>query len=166
MSGLCDGPPPQRFAELIALSRAGLVRFAGPQVRITPSRFGESAAFVATSPAVPGEIRARSLVDAGSPANRVGQANDVLLRGMLERGQLTVATHDLDDGTTVTSSGLAVTEAPYRTVDARAASTPARLPLDPAVVRPAGPGHHGEPAHDAQTLRDADAVARAVLNVG
>jgi hypothetical protein len=151
VSGLCDGPPPQRFAELIALSRAGLVRFAGPQVRITPSRFGEAAAFVATSPAVPGEIRARSLVDAGSPANRVGQADDVLVRGMLERGQLTVATHDLDDGTTVTSSGLAVTEAPYRTVDARGRVHPARFCLSIQL--------------SSVQLRDADAVARAVLGL-
>ena len=167
VSGLCDGPPPQRFAELIALSRAGLVRFAGPQVRITPSRFGESAAFVATSPAVPGEIRARSLVDAGSPANRVGQADDVLLRGMLERGQLTVATHDLDDGTTVTSSGLAVTEAPYRTVDARGRVHPARfcLSIQLSSVQ-LGLAIAANPHTDAQTLRDADAVARAVLNVG
>ena len=86
---------------------------------------------------------------------------------MLERGQLTVATHDLDDGTTVTSSGLAVTEAPYRTVDARGRVHPARfcLSIQLSSVQ-LGLAIAANPHTDAQTLRDADAVARAVLNVG
>ena len=164
VSGLCDGPPPQRFAELIALARAGLVRFAGPQVRITASRFGEAAAFVATSPAVPGEIRARALVDASSPANRVLQADDILIHGMLERGQLCAAAHQLDDGTTVQSTGLAVTESQYRTIDARGRVHPARycLSIQLSSVQ-LGLAIAANPGTDARTLRDADAVARAIL---
>lgn len=164
VSGLCDGPPPQRFAELLALAEAGLVRFAGPGVRITPSGLGESAAFVATSPAVPGDLRARILIDASSPANRVLQADDRLVRGMLDRGQLCAARHTLDDGTTVSSTGLAVTESPYRTIDVRGTAHPARfcLSLQLSSVQ-LGLAIAANPDSDARTLRDADAIARAVL---
>ncbi len=167
VSGMCDGPPPQRYAELIALAEAGLVDFAGPQVRITTSRAGEPAAFVAASPAVPGALRAPALIDASSPANRVQQADDALIRGMLERGQLCAAVHDLDDGTRVPSSGLAVTEPPYRTVDAQARVHPHRycLSLQLSSVQ-LGLAIAANPNTNAQTLRDADAVARAVLGLG
>lgn len=166
VSGMCDGPPPQRFAELIALADAGLVDFAGPQVRITPSRSAEAAAFVATSPAVPGALRARALIDASSPANRVLQADDTLIRGMMERGQLRAAVHELEDGTRVQSTGLAVTESPYRTVDAHDRIHPARhcLSIQLSSVQ-MGLAIAANPDSDAQTLRDADAVARAVLGL-
>lgn len=167
VSGMCDGPPPQRYAELIALAEAGLVDFAGPQVRITTSRAGEPAAFVATSPAAPGSLRAPALIDASSPANRVQQADDSLIRGMLDRGGLCAAAHDLDDGTRVPSSGLAVTGSPYRTVDAHSRVHPSRycLSLQLSSVQ-LGLAIAANPATNAQTLRDADAVARAVLGLG
>ncbi|SMY10715.1 FAD/NAD(P)-binding protein [Brevibacterium jeotgali] len=166
VSGLCDGPPPQRFAELMALAEAGLVDFAGPQVRITTSRPGEPGAFIATSPAAPGSLRARALIDASSPANRVQQADDSLIRGMLDRGQLCAAAHDLEDGTRVPSSGLAVTGSPYRTLDAQARVHPRRycLSLQLSSVQ-LGLAIAANPDTDAQTLRDADAVARAVLGL-
>lgn len=166
VSGMCDGPPPQRYAEIIALADAGLVDFAGPQVRVTTSRTGDPAAFVATSPAVPGSLRAPALIDASSPANRVQQADDSLIRGMLDRGQLCAAAHDLDDGTRVPSSGLAVTGSPYRTVDAQSRVHPRRycLSLQLSSVQ-LGLAIAANPATDAQTLRDADAVARAVLGL-
>jgi len=166
VSGMCDGPPPQRYAELIALAEAGLVDFAGPQVRITTSRAGEPAAFVATSPAVGGALRAPALIDASSPANRVQQADDALIRGMLDRGQLCAATHDLDDGTRVPSSGLAVTGSPYRTLDAHARVHPDRycFSLQLSSVQ-LGLAIAATPAANAQTLRDADAIARAVLGL-
>ncbi|SMX65494.1 FAD-NAD(P)-binding [Brevibacterium sp. Mu109] len=167
VSGLCDGPPPQRYAELIALADAGLVDFAGPQVRVTTSGAGEPATFIATSPAVPVSLRAPALIDASSPANRVQQADDSLIRSMLDRGQLCAATHDLDDGTRVPSSGLAVTGTPYRTVDARSRVHPHRycLSLQLSSVQ-LGLAIAANPRTDAQTLRDADAVARAVLGLG
>src|SRR5699024_10471844 len=34
VSGICDGPPPQRIAELLALAEAGVVSFIGPDMRI------------------------------------------------------------------------------------------------------------------------------------
>ncbi|WP_051298198.1 FAD/NAD(P)-binding protein [Brevibacterium album] len=164
VSGICDGPPPQRFAELIALAEAGIVDFAGPQVRIGTSRAGEPAGFTATSSAVDGELRARALVDASSPANRVTQAADRLIRGMLDRGQLTAAEHRLDETTVAPSTGLAVTGSPYRTVDARGRVHPARfvLSLQLSSVQ-LGLAIAANPQSDARIFRDADAVARAVL---
>ncbi|GAA2095784.1 FAD/NAD(P)-binding protein [Brevibacterium salitolerans] len=166
VSGICDGPPPQRYAELIALAEAGLVDFAGPEVRIRTSRTGEPAGFVATTSAVDGEVRARALVDASSPANRVTQADDRLIRGMLDRGQLRVAEHRLDPTTVVPSSGLAVTRPPYRTVDARGRVHPARfvLSLQLSSVQ-LGLAIAANPDSDARTFRDADAVARAILDL-
>ena len=60
-SYLASGPPAHRLEELLALSRAGVVRFLGPDVavKVDPQR-----GFVASSPRAPGEIAARTLVDA------------------------------------------------------------------------------------------------------
>ena len=38
VSGICDGPPPQRIAELLALAEAGIVSFIGPDMRIEENR--------------------------------------------------------------------------------------------------------------------------------
>ena len=78
-SFLASGPPPRRLAEMLALHRAGFVRFAGPDLSIT-IRDGR---FVGFSPALPGEIVADALVDARLPRPDVRAASDPVISALL-----------------------------------------------------------------------------------
>ena len=83
-SFLASGPPPRRLAEMLALHRAGFVRFAGPDLSVSV-RDGH---FVGTSPAVPGEIIADALVDARLPKPDVRAASDPVISALLADGEL------------------------------------------------------------------------------
>ena len=163
-----DGPPPQRYAELIALADAGLVDFAGRtgprhdvwrrgarDIHRDEPRCAGLAPRTRTH-------RRESLAREPRPAGR-----RLADRSMLDRGQLCAATHDLDDGTRVPSSGLAVTGtrthcrcpvAPGTPIATASRSSCSSVQLGLAIA--------ANPRTDAQTLRDADAVARAVLGLG
>lgn len=164
VSGICDGPPPQRFAELLALSRAGLVTFVGPQVHIDTD--DSAPAFVASSPAVDGEVRARNLIDAASPTNHIRLADDHLITSMLDRGQLTVATVTSDEGTLLPSSGPLVERATLRTVDSHGRVHPNRYVMSIQLSSlQLGLAIAANPQTNARTLRDADGVARRIYGL-
>jgi hypothetical protein len=81
-SFVASGPPPRRLEELLALHRAGIVRFAGPDLAISVA----DGNFVASSPAVPETIAARAFVEARLPRPDVLAAADPLVRGLLRTG--------------------------------------------------------------------------------
>ena len=83
-SFLASGPPPRRLAELLALHRAGVVRFLGPDLTVHL----DGGEVVATSPAVPGQVRAKALVDAFLPLTRLADVADPLTAGLLRRGEI------------------------------------------------------------------------------
>lgn len=164
-SGICDGPPPQRFAELAALARAGMVQFIGPDVHIATTKAGQPAAFIATSPAVPGEVRARALVDAASPANNVRYADDDLLAGMMDRGQLALATL-MHEGVERPLSGLLVDGPAHNTVDARGRVHPRRFVLSIQLsADQLGLAIAANPGRRARSLIDAHTIARHILDL-
>ncbi|MDV9190869.1 FAD/NAD(P)-binding protein [Streptomyces sp. SR27] len=84
-SYLASGPPGPRLRRLLALSRAGVVRFLGP--RITVETDEERGLFRAASAAVPGEwTEARALVEARIPDPTLEHTGSPLLRGLYEEG--------------------------------------------------------------------------------
>ena len=85
-SFLASGPPPRRLRELLALHRAGLVRFIGPDTRVTLD--AERGQFVGSSPVVAGEIRTTALIDAFLPTIDVSASTDPIVTSLLERGEL------------------------------------------------------------------------------
>lgn len=160
-AGICDGPPVQRTEELLALAKAGLVRFAGPDMRIE----APDGAFAVSSPALAlPPVRAGVLVDACSPLNRVAEAADVLLAGMMERGQLRARVTETPLAGSVVGSGLDVTAAPYRTLNSRGQAHPHRyvLGLQLSSVQ-WGLAIAAQPGTSPQSIADADAIARAIL---
>ncbi|SFJ73457.1 FAD-NAD(P)-binding [Amycolatopsis sacchari] len=80
-----SGPPPRRLRELLALEQAGVVSFAGAELRVTSER----GRFVATTSSFPGELEARTLVEARLPNASVGLASDELIRTLRDSGELT-----------------------------------------------------------------------------
>ncbi|WP_370945587.1 FAD/NAD(P)-binding protein [Amycolatopsis sp. cg5] len=79
-----SGPPPRRLEELLALHQAGLVSFAGAEMRITAA----DGTFVGASESFPGEVRARTLIEARLPEPSVSRASDLLLRTLRDAGDL------------------------------------------------------------------------------
>lgn len=100
----CSGPPPQRLANLLALHRAGLVRFLGPELSVVADGDG----FTASSPAVPEQVHAARLVDARLADFDARRVTDPLLRSLIGRGEVTASSEGFlvdGDGRALGSDG-------------------------------------------------------------
>jgi uncharacterized NAD(P)/FAD-binding protein YdhS len=84
-SFVASGPPPERLEQLLALSRADIVHFLGPDVTFST----ESGSFVARSSAHDVVVHADTLIDARLPVASIAAAGDELLRTLHERGDIT-----------------------------------------------------------------------------
>ncbi|GAB1511058.1 FAD/NAD(P)-binding protein [Actinophytocola sp. KF-1] len=151
-----SGPPGHRLRELLALVRAGVVRFVGPdmRVRVTGGRF------VADSPAVPGSVATTALVDARLPAPSVRRATDPLLRNLYRRGEL--AEELLLDTDAERGTGRIHTTAEGLLVDSTGWPHPRRFALGPHTSA-RSPGAFTRPRTNAPSFRQNDAVARQIL---
>ncbi|MCC8477803.1 FAD-binding protein [Streptomyces sp. CS149] len=162
---LSIGPPLSRIEELHALIEAGVVEILGPGLRIDIDLHGGRAAFVARSPAVDAEpVSASVLIEARLPEPHLRRTGDALLAQLMTTHQVTPYRLEGSCGTTYESGGLAVTERPYRTVDAYGRVHPRRfaygVPTETVHwVTAAGI----RPGVNSVTLGDSDAIARAVL---
>lgn len=163
---LSIGPPASRIEELIALIEAGVVEVLGPGVRLhAPAADDREAVFTVTSDVVPGApVAATALVEARLPEPDLPRTAEPLLRDLLESGQ--AARHRIEGacGIAYETKGLAVTERPYRLVDAGGRAHPRRfaygVPTEAVHwVTAAG----SRPGVNSMTLGDADAIACAVL---
>ncbi|WAL41360.1 FAD/NAD(P)-binding protein [Brevibacterium sp. BRM-1] len=83
-SFLASGPPPERLEALLALVRAGIVRFVGPDMSV---EVGDGA-FVARSSGHGEALRAPALLEARLAPVSAARAADPLLRGLLAEGSL------------------------------------------------------------------------------
>ncbi|RLU92056.1 adenylate cyclase [Streptomyces griseocarneus] len=148
-SYVASGPPGPRVRQLLALSRAGLVRFLGAGTEITadPGR----GLFRARSVVVPGAVtEARALVEARLPVPSVVRSGDRLLRG-------------LADEVTVTPAGLlAVSPDDGRVLDRDRRPHPRRFALGPHTDARAS-GAFTRPRTNGPAFRQNDATARALL---
>ncbi|WP_218917388.1 FAD/NAD(P)-binding protein [Luteipulveratus mongoliensis] len=156
-SFLASGPPPQRLAELLALHRAGIVRFLGPDVRVTLEDNG----FRASSPSVRGVITARAFVDARLPRPNVVATTDPLIRGLLRRGDLSADV--VSDGEDGQRGGQLLSDERCRAVRADGTSHPRRYLVGPSVSGSVGAGGFTRPGFNGAGLRQNDALARGLL---
>ncbi|MFF8999436.1 FAD/NAD(P)-binding protein [Streptomyces achromogenes] len=147
-SYLASGPPGPRLRQMLALSRAGLLRFVGADMTVT----AEDGVFRAASPTVPGfSVTARALVEARLPDPAVGRTRDGLLRALRA------------DGAAETPDGLLRTDpGDGRILDTAGRPHPRRFALGPYTdVRT--PGAFTRPRTGGPAFRQNDATARAVL---
>ncbi|MGC0420395.1 FAD/NAD(P)-binding protein [Embleya sp. AB8] len=152
-SYLASGPPGPRLAEMLALARAGVVRFVGEDVAIEADE--AAGGWRATSPTLPGvRIRARALVEARLPEPSLNRTRDALLRRLAARGD---ASPD--------SAGRLYTRAgDRRLVDVRGDAHPARFAVGHGVSGGAGSAGFSRPRFDAPSFRVNDALVRGVLD--
>ncbi|WP_080792148.1 FAD/NAD(P)-binding protein [Corynebacterium pacaense] len=86
-SYIASGPPPVRLEQLLALHRAGVLRFLGPDLSVGI----EDGLFTASSPALPGDvIHATALIDAYLADDAASAVDDELLQRLLGDGEVTV----------------------------------------------------------------------------
>ncbi|MFF0485563.1 FAD/NAD(P)-binding protein [Streptomyces sp. NPDC004435] len=149
-SYLASGPPGPRLHRLLALSRAGTVRFLGPRLTVTADE--RHGVFRGSSPAVPGAVtEARALVEARLPAPTVTGTASPLLRGLYE------------DGARSTAGGLlAVDPADGRIAQRDGRPHPRRIALGPHTTARAG-GAFTRPRTGGVAFAQNDAAARAAL---
>ncbi|MER6333769.1 FAD/NAD(P)-binding protein [Streptomyces sp. NPDC001034] len=147
-SCLASGPPGPRLRQMLALSRAGLLRFLGADMAVT----AEDGVFRASSPTVPGHsVTARALVEARLPAPTVGRARDPLLRELHA------------DGAAETPEGLLrVDPRDGRVLDGAGRPHPRRFALGP-YTDARTPGAFTRPRTGGPAFRQNDATARAAL---
>ena len=161
-NAVASGPPGFRVRQLLALSRAGLVRFLGPGMwtEVDP----RAGCFRAGGTAVPGEsVTATVLVDARLQEPSASRTADPLLAGLVARGEVVEEILHDDDGSVVRNTGtIRVRPVDGALVEAGGRVHPRRFAIGPHTnVRVAGA--FTRPGMNAQSLRYNDAVARALL---
>ncbi|GHJ29382.1 adenylate cyclase [Streptomyces hygroscopicus subsp. sporocinereus] len=149
-SFLASGPPGPRLEQLLALSRAGVIRFLGAETVVTTDPL--RGVFRAGSASVPGHVvEARALVEARLPEPTVDHSCDTLLRSLHR------------DGAAATPAGLlAVSPADARILDRAGRPHPRRFALGPHTDARAS-GAFARPRTNAPAFRQNDATARALL---
>ncbi|MDT0611399.1 FAD/NAD(P)-binding protein [Streptomyces lancefieldiae] len=147
-SHLASGPPGPRLRQLLALSRAGVVRFLGADMTVT----AEGGVFRARGATLPGAaFDARALVEARLPHPTVERTSDPLLRALYA------------DGAAATPDGLlAVDRADGRVLDRAGRPHPRRFALGPHTDA-RGAGAFTRPRTGSVAFRQNDATARAAL---
>ncbi|WP_168198663.1 FAD/NAD(P)-binding domain-containing protein [Nesterenkonia sp. NBAIMH1] len=161
--GLASGAPVQRTEEMAALVRAGLIEVLGP----SPIFAVDSSAglFAARSPQVPDvQHTASHLIEAMMPPNRVGQADEPLIRTLLRSGEarpavLAGAEH----------KGFDVSPSPHRLLSTAGEVQPIHVlglqlssaQWGTAIAAETG----GDPRTTASTLADAEAAAAHVMDL-
>ena len=160
-SFLASGPPGFRLRQLIALSRAGVVRFVGAGMRVGTDE--TTGTFTATSATVPGHtVHATALIEAYLPRPSLDRTEDPLLRDLHGAGALTEEV--IADPTHTHRSGLlAVSPADGHVVDPSLGGPhPRRIALG-APTNSRAVAAFARPRTDAPAFRQNDAVARALL---
>ncbi|MFI0240714.1 FAD/NAD(P)-binding protein [Streptomyces sp. NPDC016845] len=147
-SYLASGPPGPRLRQLLALSRAGIVKFVGADMRVS----AEDGVFRATGATVPGHVvEARALVEARLPQPTLARTRDRLLRELHADGALSTPAGllavDPDDGRVLYRDG---------------GAHPRRFALGPHTDA-RGAGGFTRPRTNSPSFRQNDATARAIL---
>jgi hypothetical protein len=173
VEGLASGPPALRSEQLAALARAGVVSFVGPDPKFSVDR--NAKVFRAFSPWVrDAPVQARTLIEAMSPANRVGINVSPLLEQLMEDGLVRTKIMMSVEGTPVQTTGLDVEPHPYRPVAANGSVTEGLYVLGlqlsatqwgTAIAAEAKPATGQAYTSGQRTLRDADEIARSILGL-
>jgi len=159
-SSYASGPPARRLEQLLALARAGVVRFIGAGMWVDAD--GDARVFRAGGTSTDEVVEGRGLIEARLPVSNVSRTRSPLLRSLRDRSELVeqVLTDPLD-GVVVTTGKVTVTDE-LRIVDGAGRAHPRRFALGIHTSRPAA-GTFARPRTNALPFRQNDAVARRVL---
>jgi hypothetical protein len=154
---LASGPPPDRLQQMLALERAGIVRFVGPDMWLEADA---EQLFRAGSPAVNHVIEAHALVDARLPEASVNACVEPLVRDLSERGATVEEVLVGTDGRPLPTGRLKV-DREFRVVDRDGRPHRRRLAIG-AYATMRSPAF-ARPRTNAPGFRHNDTIARAML---
>jgi hypothetical protein len=155
-----SGPPPRRLREMLALHRAGLLRFLGPGLEVTADE--STGEFVAGSPQSGFSVRAKAFIEARLPATSVARSLNPVLASLHSSGlgseqQLLTA-----DG--IHSTGKLLVSDRHELVDGQGRAGGRLFGVGPGTSG-WGAGAFARPNTNAAPFRENDALARTVLRV-
>lgn len=149
-SFVASGPPPERLEQVLALSRAGVVRFLGPDLRVVLDE--ERGVFTASTALGVDSFSARTLIDARLPSASVRGTTDPLWRALADRRRAAAA-----------GTGKLAVDRDQRVLRADGTPEPARFALGPWVVGNGWAPAFPRPRANGGFFRQDDALARTVL---
>ncbi|WP_328447175.1 FAD/NAD(P)-binding protein [Amycolatopsis sp. NBC_00438] len=156
-----SGPPPRRLEELLALHEAGVVSFAGAEMRVTAD--AARGVFVASGASYPGEVESRTLIEARLPAPSVTRAADGLLQQLRDTGQLAEETvADPETGVHLPSGRIHTRVSDSRLLDGAGHPHTHRFAVGPHTSARSAAAFT-RPRTNAASFRQNDAVAREIL---
>ncbi|MFD9892592.1 FAD/NAD(P)-binding protein [Amycolatopsis sp. NPDC059027] len=162
-SYFASGPPPRRLEELLALQDAGLVSFVGAEMRVRADT--SRGLFAASGVSFPGEVTARTLIEARLPNASVGRASDVLLQQLRDSGELVEESIvDSTTGDRLSSGRIHTRVSDSRMLDGAGEARPHRFAVGPHTSARSAAAFT-RPRTNAASFRQNDAVAREILRL-
>lgn len=164
---LTSGPPVRRLEELLALTRAGIVRFLGSEMTVT----GHDGLFHARSSNVNASVTARTLIEARLSDRTMLRVNDPLLRNLIQRDEIREEFRSAPDGGDRYPAGLIDTASLIDTDSLhrlkRADGTPHRSRFGAGILFSGSvlaSGRFPSPQSNDEFFRQNDVIARAALD--
>ena len=154
-----SGPPPERLRELLALHRAGLVRFLGPQLQVSTNE--RTGLFTAGSAQCGETVSAAAYIEARLPGPAVAASANSALRGLHTSGSGSEEALDVPGGRALSTGKLRV-DSRHRVVDATGRAQP-RIFAVGAGTSAWGAGAFSRPRSNASAFSTNDALARNLL---
>lgn len=155
-----SGPPPRRLREMLALQRAGVLRFIGPGLAITADE--ESGLFVATSAQSGVTVTASALIEARLPAPSVARSANPLLRHLHRSG--VGAEQQLLSADGLHSTGRLLVSEHNELLSPVGERHPRLFGIGPGTSG-WGAGAFARPGTNAAPFRENDALARRILTI-
>ncbi|MEU6560648.1 FAD/NAD(P)-binding protein [Nocardia nova] len=156
-----SGPPRARLEELLALERAGIVSFVGPDMWVATDE--ERGLFLGGSHQAPGTVTATTLVDARLPPPDVARTTNPIVRALHERGRLG-AERLVGESSAYSTGRIHTSGIDGQLFDAAGVVHPRRFALGPHTsLRIAGA--FSRPRTNALGFRENDSVAQQVLRL-
>ncbi|WP_458780154.1 FAD/NAD(P)-binding protein [Arthrobacter sp. D3-16] len=155
-----SGPPPHRLRQMLALHRAGLLRFLGPGLEVSANE--STGLFHGSSPQSGTSVAAKALIEARLPSPTVARSLNPLLQS-LHRSGLGVEQQLLTtDG--IHSTGKLLISTRQELVGAEGKPQPRIFGIGPGTSG-WGAGAFARPGTNAAPFRENDALARTILAV-
>ncbi|MFF1252034.1 FAD/NAD(P)-binding protein [Pseudarthrobacter sp. NPDC058329] len=153
-----SGPPPHRLRQMLALHRAGLLQFLGPDVEVAADE--STGLFRASSPRSDMSVAAAALIEARLPSPTVARSLNPVLESLHRTGlgaeqQLLTA-----DG--IHSTGKLLISSRHELVGAEGTPQPTLFGIGPGTSG-WGAGAFARPDTNAAPFRENDALARTIL---
>jgi uncharacterized NAD(P)/FAD-binding protein YdhS len=153
-----SGPPPHRLRQMLALHRAGLLHFLGPDLEVTADE--TTGLFHASSIQSGTSVAAKALIEARLPSPTVARSLNPLLESLHKTGLGTEQQLLTADG--IHSTGKLLISAGHQLVNPEGVPQPGLFGVGPGTSG-WGAGAFARPGTNAAPFRENDALARTIL---